>query len=167
VERRSAWCRASCRRCALAWLAVGVALLVAGACAGRGAGGGKRGPCGLPLEAREAVGDAPPAAQPDSARDPAATKLPVLINRGDIARMVRTLSAPYSQASMRPEAAICAYVSEDGIPRRVLLAKSTEVEALDSIAVQAGWAMRFEPALADGEPVAVWVRVPIAFPGRR
>nr|PZN89218.1 MAG: hypothetical protein DIU52_14545 [bacterium] len=45
---------------------------------------------------------------------------------------------------------------------------STGIEALDSSAVQTGWAMRFEPALnRRGEPVPIWVRMPIRFSAGR
>ncbi|HEX7090325.1 MAG TPA: energy transducer TonB [Longimicrobiales bacterium] len=167
MKRRCARRGARRKRPILAGLVLGMVSLVTGACAGHaGFFSGPRIRCDLASAEREAAGGAPaaPEAQPDSAEDGRAAKPPTLTNREFVAEMARVRYLPYGERSRRAAAAVCAFVPENGIPSKIRLVESTGIEMLDSIAVQIGLAMRFEPALnRDGEPVAVWVWMPITF----
>jgi TonB family protein len=54
-----------------------------------------------------------------------------------------------------------ALVGRDGFVKKTLVVKS--IKPLDAAAVAAVKRWRFKPAMAEGEPVAVWVAVPIRF----
>ena len=54
-------------------------------------------------------------------------------------------------------------VNESGRIDSVAVAEGSGHAGLDSAAVQGALAMEFEPALEDGEPVAVWVDLPVRF----
>ncbi len=54
-------------------------------------------------------------------------------------------------------------VGADGGVERAEVAESSGHASLDSAAVKGAQAMRFAPALRDGEPLRVWARVPVHF----
>lgn len=54
-------------------------------------------------------------------------------------------------------------VNDSGRIDSVAVAEGSGHAGLDSAAVQGALAMEFEPALEDGEPVAVWVDLPVRF----
>ena len=56
-----------------------------------------------------------------------------------------------------------ALVTEEGVVDSAMVAESSGHEALDSAAVQGIRMIEFEPALREGRPARVWVRVPVHF----
>ena len=56
-----------------------------------------------------------------------------------------------------------ALVDEGGTVDSTMVAGSSGHQALDSAAVQGVRMIQFEPALQEGRPVRVWVRVPVHF----
>jgi len=56
---------------------------------------------------------------------------------------------------------IQALIGKDGLVHDAYVVKA--VKGLDDAALACVWDWRFKPAKADGEPVAVWVRIPVKF----
>lgn len=55
------------------------------------------------------------------------------------------------------------YIDEGGVPRQVLVEKSSNFPRLDEAAVVAVRGARFKPYLFNGAPTAGWARIPIPF----
>lgn len=58
---------------------------------------------------------------------------------------------------------IYAYVLEDGSVSDVRIDESSGNQAIDDAALQVSFVLEYEPATRDGEPVPVWIKVPITF----
>ena len=65
------------------------------------------------------------------------------------------------QAKVEGTVALQVLVGRDGLVRDVKVVKS--VPGLDQAAIEAVRQWKFKPALTKGEPVAVWVMVPVVF----
>lgn len=74
---------------------------------------------------------------------------------------------PYPGTALRRgaegEVLVRVRVGPDGRPAGIELARSSGDRDLDRAAVQAVRGWRFQPALANGQPVAAWVVVPVQF----
>lgn len=55
------------------------------------------------------------------------------------------------------------FIDADGVVRRVLVAATSGDEVLDSAALRVARVFEFTPALDEGEPVPVWIAIPITF----
>lgn len=55
------------------------------------------------------------------------------------------------------------YVDEQGMVRQAMVRRSSGHPELDRAALRVARIARFSPALDDGEPVAVWISLPISF----
>ena len=60
-------------------------------------------------------------------------------------------------------AVVIALINEHGTVDSVRIVESSGHELLDSTAVRGAREMEFAPAVRDGEPVAVWTRLPVHF----
>ncbi|NIR45667.1 MAG: energy transducer TonB [Gemmatimonadetes bacterium] len=89
---------------------------------------------------------------------PAYDIAPVLINREEITRAMRSVGAGFEA-----EVVLLVRVDEEGYVRQVRLASSSGNEELDDAARWIGEQMRFEPARSGGDPVPALVRVPVNF----
>jgi len=93
---------------------------------------------------------------------------PRLSNSREITRGLTRFTRAYARAKPRPPSGarvvvVRMRVDDAGIPSRVFVpAPSSEAE-LNAQAVSAGSRMRFTPATLEGEPVAVWIEVPLTF----
>jgi periplasmic protein TonB len=93
---------------------------------------------------------------------------PRLSNSREIARDLTRFTRTYARAKPRPPSGtrvvvVRMRVDDAGIPSRVFVpAPSSEAE-LNAQAVSAGSRMRFTPAMLEGEPVAVWIQLPLTF----
>lgn len=92
--------------------------------------------------------------QPEPAYDIA----PVLINREEITRAMRSVGAGFEA-----EVVLLVRVDQRGQVQQVRLASGSGNDELDDAARWIGEQMRFEPAQAGGEPVPALVRVPVNF----
>ena len=61
---------------------------------------------------------------------------------------------------------VSAFVCERGLVRAIVMVKSSGNHELDRAALRVAEAMEFHPASKDGEPVGVWVTVPVTFTAR-
>jgi TonB family protein len=121
-----------------------------------------------PLESRlEAVLATvqPPAVEPvDTPTFTPFEVAPRLQNRAEVGRV---LQASYPQAlrdaGMSGTTEVWLFVDETGVVRRSRMNRSSGLPALDAAAEQVVMQMRFSPALNRGEPVAVWISIPLSF----
>lgn len=60
-------------------------------------------------------------------------------------------------------ATIWVFVDEEGVPRNVRRQKSSGIRLLDEAAERSALEFRFTPAINDGQPVPVWIAIPITF----
>jgi TonB family protein len=93
---------------------------------------------------------------------------PRLSNSREVTRDLTRFARAYARAKPRPPSGsrvvvVRMRVDDAGVPSRVFVpAPSSEAE-LNAQAVRAGSRMRFTPATLEGEPIAVWIEVPLTF----
>jgi len=117
----------------------------------------------------------------DKTQTPVATpfdKEPVVLNRDQVeAAIIRIVYEvdprirERNEAFARSQAAggtvqLWVYINTNGLVDNVLMKKSSGNVDLDNSALQIARIMRFKPARNKGEPVAVWIEVPIKFKAR-
>ncbi len=90
--------------------------------------------------------------------EPAYDVAPVLANREEITRAMRSVGA-----GMDARVVLLVRVDERGYVREVRVDQSSGNDELDSAAMWIGEQMRFEPARYQGNAVAALVRVPVTF----
>lgn len=94
-------------------------------------------------------------------------KRPRLINRAHIARLLeRYYPADLRQLGIGGEARVQFFIDEQGVVKFREVYRSSGECKLDAAALLVGREMRFEPAVARGKRVPVWVAIPIIFSSR-
>lgn len=116
----------------------------------------------VPAPAVPVVAEAPPAAPAPPAPPPP----PKLIPAESVQYLVRP-SPEYPRTSIyrreTGEVMVSVYIDEGGVPRQVLVEKSSNYPRLDEAAVVAVRSARFKPYLYNGTPTPGWARIPIPF----
>ncbi|MBX6365931.1 MAG: energy transducer TonB [Gemmatimonadetes bacterium] len=89
---------------------------------------------------------------------------PTLVNRGEVTVQLQRLY-PFEllQARIGGRVILWFLIDERGEVRKLVLKETSGQPRLDSAAVDVGHAMRFTPALNNGQTVPVWVALPIQF----
>ncbi|HET9983126.1 MAG TPA: energy transducer TonB [Longimicrobiales bacterium] len=89
---------------------------------------------------------------------------PTLANRGDVTvQLQRLYPLELLQAGIGGRVVLWFLIDERGDVRKLVLKETSGQPRLDSAAVDVGQAMRFTPALKNGQTVPVWVALPIQF----
>lgn len=92
---------------------------------------------------------------------------PVLRNGPEVQRLLlKSYPSAFQQAGVGGRAVFHVFVGQDGTVTRAAIAETSGHPALDRAAETVVHRMRFSPALNRGEPVAVWVQIPITFQTR-
>lgn len=88
-------------------------------------------------------------------------------NRAEIRRALqREYPATLRDAGIDGRVVMYFLIDEEGMVREFRIGESSEFEAFNDAALRAAGVYRFTPALNQGEPVAVWIQVPITFESR-
>lgn len=89
---------------------------------------------------------------------------PVLQNREVVARRIEELYPPrLREAGVGGVVNVWLYISETGVVEETEVNRSSGVDELDAAATTLAKDMVFRPAANAGEPVGVWVSIPISF----
>jgi protein TonB len=89
---------------------------------------------------------------------------PSLVNRDEVRAAARALYPPeLQQARVGGIVSLGIRVEIDGRPGEMTIYETSGEPALDSAAMAVGRRMHFEPGQLDGEPVPVWVMIPVTF----
>jgi TonB family protein len=89
---------------------------------------------------------------------------PTITNEEELGHVLRRVyPSGYRDTGLDVTAILWLYVARDGSVGATKVLKSTGYDVFDRAATQVGEAMVFEPALRDGEPVAVWMNQAIKF----
>lgn len=92
---------------------------------------------------------------------------PVLRNGPEVQRLLlKSYPSVFQQSGIGGRAVFHVLVGQDGAVARAVVAETSGHPALDRAAETVVHRMRFSPALNRGEPVAVWVQIPITFQTR-
>jgi TonB family protein len=92
------------------------------------------------------------------------TGAPVLLNAEAVARALQRYYPPLLRdAGVGGEVLIWFYVDEEGKVTKTALKKSSGEKALDDAALKVAELLQFAPARKDGQPIAAWIDLPIAF----
>ena len=81
----------------------------------------------------------------------------------NLAGMRMALARYQSELRASGHVVLWMFVDSSGAPTRVEVHRSSGNAEIDAAAVEAGRMARFDAAYRDGEPVAVWVELPITF----
>ncbi len=89
---------------------------------------------------------------------------PKITNAEELGHVLRRVyPSGYRDTGLDVTAILWLYVARDGTVAATKVLKSTGYDVFDRAATQVGEAIVFEPALRDGEPVAVWMNQAIHF----
>ena len=89
---------------------------------------------------------------------------PTITNAEELGHVLRRVyPSGYRDTGLQVTALLWIYVERDGSVGATRILKSTGYDVFDRAATQVGEAIVFEPALRDGEPVAVWMNQAINF----
>ena len=89
---------------------------------------------------------------------------PTITNAEELGHVLRRVyPSGYRDTGLDVTAILWVYVARDGTVGATKVLKSTGYDVFDRAATQVGEAIVFEPALRDGEPVAVWMNQAIHF----
>lgn len=92
---------------------------------------------------------------------------PVLENGSDVERALRKLYPPLlKRERIGGRVLLWLWVDEYGIVQEARIDEPSGHTELDFTAVRIARIMRFEPAARDGEPLPVWIRIPMTFESR-
>jgi TonB family protein len=92
------------------------------------------------------------------------TERPELRNVGEVQEALRSAYPPVLRdAGVRGTPTVWFFIDDEGVVRRTQLSRPSGYPALDEAALRVAPVMRFSPARNRGEPVSVWVEIPIAF----
>jgi len=128
--------------------------------------------CETPIPDRVAGVETPerlevPDPMADLAKEPVPTPFtvaPELKNRAEVVAALKRVYPPLLRdAGISGEVLVWFFIDETGKVRNTLIKESSGHAALDEAALKVADMMLFTPALDHGEPVPVWVALPIAF----
>jgi TonB family protein len=89
---------------------------------------------------------------------------PELLNADEVARALdRNYPPLLRDAGIGGVPVVWFFVDIDGLVKKAQLSKSSGHASLDEAAIRVASVLRFSPAMKDGEKVATWVELPIAF----
>jgi TonB family protein len=89
---------------------------------------------------------------------------PQLVNREEVIEAARVLyPADMQAAGLGGIVSVGIRVGVDGKAGETTIYETSGSPALDSAAVQVARRMEFSPGMLDGEPVPVWVQMPVTF----
>jgi TonB family protein len=89
---------------------------------------------------------------------------PVLTNQKELGNVLRRVyPSSYRATGLDVTALLWVYVARDGSVSASEVLKSTGYDAFDQAAEQVADAMKFDPATAGGQPVAVWIQRAVHF----
>lgn len=118
------------------------------------------------------IGDANPP-RPDSTRSPGVdedvprSRRPRLANRSHVARLLESYYPPdLRELGVGGEVMVWFHIDEEGVVTFKQVERTSGECKLDAAALLVSDRMRFEPAVARGEPIPVWVAIPIVFSSR-
>ena len=87
-----------------------------------------------------------------------------MLNAEAVARALQRYYPPLLRdAGVGGEVLIWFYVDEEGKVTKTALKKSSGEKALDNAALKVADLLQFAPARKDGQPIAAWIDLPIAF----
>jgi TonB family protein len=111
-------------------------------------------------------GEVRPAAPPAPTFTPFDTR-PELLNRAEVARALeQAYPAMLRDAGIGATAQVWIYIDAEGAVSRARVRESSGYPQLDEAAQAVAREMRFAPARHRGEPVAVWIQLPVTFIAR-
>ncbi len=112
----------------------------------------------------------PDAAPPTISAEPVATpheKRPQLQNRDEFARELQAgYPATLREAGIGGTTVLWVFISKEGDVGSTRIAQGSGYPEIDAVAQRVMAAAEFSPAVRDGEPVAVWIQLPVSFQSR-
>ena len=91
-------------------------------------------------------------------------RAPTLLGWREVAAVLEEeYPALLREAGVGGSAKVWLLIDADGVLRDIRIDESSGHQALDQAAIRVARVMRFSPASNEGEPVPVWVSIPITF----